>query len=354
MDAVHPELPIFRSLKRITMLYTGHSQISGVGSFFPDQVVSSKDLFADLQTEARFGISHDWMDTKIGVRERRYAPDSSKPSELALVAAHRAIEDAGIQTRDLDTIIYCGIVGDQIEPSTAHNIQAELGATNAECLDVHNACHGFCNGMSIANMMIAAGAAHVLVVTAELTRGARQVIPALKKAKNIDEFMEKIGILTVGDGAGAMVLSRKQQDSRGIQKINCQSWGQHAELCSYDMVNGQFKGGMNMERISVLMLRFNGNLLKKTLNVLDWTKESIDHLVMHQVGQRPFDGMLKLTGVDTKKAPKTLDAFGNITTATIPANYDILKQSGKLNSGDRCLIIGGGSGVIVSHMGVIV
>ena len=337
-----------------SMLYKGHCQITGVGSFFPEQAVSSIDLMNELKTEVRFGIPHDWMDTKIGVKARRYASDQTKPSELSLIAAIQAIDDAGVTPADIDAVIYCGIVGDQIEPSTAHNIQAEVGAVNAECLDVHNACHGFCNGISIANMMIAAGAEHVLVVTAELTRGARQVFPALEKAKDVDEFHSKIGILTVGDGAGAMIISRKQVDYEGIQQINCKSWGEHAELCSYDLDLGHFKGGMNMEKISALMLRFNGNLLKTTLRILDWNKESIDHLIMHQVGQRPFDGMLKLTGVAREKAPKTLDNYGNITTATIPANYHMLKQSGRLSSGDRCLIIGGGSGVVVSHMGIII
>lgn len=336
------------------MLYSGYSQISGVGSFFPEQVISSKDLLTELQTETRFGIAHSWMGDKLGIIERRYALDSTKPSELALPAANRAIDDAGIDVRDLDAVIYCGIVGDQIEPSTAHNVQAELGAMNAECVDVHNACHGFCNGLSIANMMIAAGASHILVVTAELTRGARQVFPILKSTSDFEEFKSKIGILTVGDAAGAMVLSRKEKGDSGVQKINCQSWGQYAELCSYDIVNGQFKGGMNMEKISVLMLRFNSSLLKKTLGALRWTKESIDHLIMHQVGQRPFDGMLKLINIDKEKVPKTFDRFGNITTATIPANYDILKKAGALKAGDRCLIIGGGSGVIVSHMGLVV
>ena len=75
---------------------------------------------------------------------------------------------------------------------------------------------------------------------------------------------------------------------------------------------------------------------------------------MHQVGQRPFDGMLKLLGVEKHKAPKTLDWFGNLTTATIPANFDRLKRSNSLNPSDKCLIVGGGSGVILSQMGLTV
>ncbi len=338
------------------MLFTGYSQISGVGTYFPDQIVTSRELLEELKTERRFGIAHDWIDRKVGINERRYAPDDAKPSELSILAAHQAIEDAGISPKDISAVIYCGIVGDQIEPSTAHNIQAQIGAYNAICRDVQNACHGFCDGMQDADMMIGSGAQHVLVVSTELTRVSRLAFPRLQRTEGKDNFMSMIGGLTVGDGAGAMILSRKEFDGRGIQKINFHSEGKYADLCKYgyDITNGKYEGCMSMAKISGVMIRLNGQLLKKTLGALSWTKESIDHLVMHQIGQRPFDCMLKLMGVDKSKAPKTIDRYGNLTTATIPANYELLKKSGSLKSGDRCLIVGGGSGVILSHMGLTI
>ena len=204
-------------------------------------------------------------------------------------------------------------------------------------------------------MMIGYGnAQHVLVVSTELTRASRLALPILENTNDLDTFMGLVGALTVGDGAGAMVLSRKDNPSNGLHKINCRSWGQYAHLCRYNIVNGEFLGEMVMDRISALMLKLNGVLLKTTLAALDWTKGSIDHLVMHQVGQRPFDGMLKLMGVDASKAPKTLDKFGNLTTATIPANYAKLKREKRLKAGDQCLIVGGGSGIIISHLGLTV
>ncbi|NKB63568.1 MAG: ketoacyl-ACP synthase III [Gammaproteobacteria bacterium] len=281
------------------MLFTGHSQISGVGSYFPEQIVTSQELLEELKTETRFGIGHDWIDRKVGINERRYAPDHAKPSELAIIVAHQAIEDAGISPKDISAVIYCGIVGDQIEPSTAHNIQARIGAHNAMCRDVQNACHGFCDGMQDADMMIGSGAEHVLVVSTELTRVSRLAFPRLQRIKKKDNFMSMIGGLTVGDGAGAMILSRKETTEKGIQKINFHSEGKYADLCKYgyDIVNGKYEGCMSMAKISGVMIRLNGRLLKRTLTALNWTKGSIDHLIMHQVGQRTFDGMLKLTGV---------------------------------------------------------
>ena len=64
------------------MLFNGNSQISGVGSYFPDQVVTSQELMENLKTESRFDINHEWLQEKVGVFERRYAPDNVTPSEL--------------------------------------------------------------------------------------------------------------------------------------------------------------------------------------------------------------------------------------------------------------------------------
>ena len=291
---------------------------------------------------------------KIGILERRYEEDHVKPSQMAVDAANLAITDAGIDPKEISAVIYCGIVGDQIEPSTAHTIQAQVGAHNAMCRDISNACHGFSDGIQDADMMIGAGAEHVLVVSSELTRIARFALPRLKLLQPKENFMSLIGGLTVGDGAGAMILSRKDNSELGVQKINFHSDGKYADLCrlGHDPLTDKLEGCMAMAKISGVMLRLNGKLFKKTLGALSWNKESIDHLIMHQIGQRPFDCMLKLMSIDKSKASKTLDRFGNLTTATIPANYDLLKKSGTLKPGDRCLVVGGGSGVSLSHIGI--
>ena len=167
-----------------TMHLQGHSQIIGIGGYVPSQRVTSQELLEEIGTERRFGIAHDWLDTVCGIEERRIASLDALPSDLAIEAAKIALDDAGIEGRDLDLILFCGIEGDWLEPATAHRIQTELDS-QAVCMDVSNACHGFMNGLTIADLHIAAGAAeHVLVVTGEISSHVLfNILEQLKKNK---------------------------------------------------------------------------------------------------------------------------------------------------------------------------
>ncbi len=191
------------------MIFRGSSQIIGSGSFVPEKVVSSVDLLDGLRSEARFGIQSTWMDDALGIKTRHYCEENLLPSDIAAIAAQEAIDDAGISALNIGAIIYCGITGDFIEPGTAHIIQHKIGAINAICKDVSNACHGFCDGMLFADLMIGAGVETALVVTAELTKVSRLFLPLLEREKDIDKFSYSLGALTVGDAAGAMILSKK-------------------------------------------------------------------------------------------------------------------------------------------------
>ncbi|WP_198939398.1 3-oxoacyl-ACP synthase III family protein [Motiliproteus sp. MSK22-1] len=199
------------SLSSNTMHLQGHSQIVGIGGYVPSQRVTSQELLEEIGSERRFGIAHDWLDTVCGIEERRIAPVDSLPSDLALEAAKVALEDAGLVGRDMDLIIFCGIEGDWSEPATAHRIQTELDS-KAICLDVSNACHGFMNGLTIADLHIAAGAAeHVLVVTGEIpSRISFDVLQMLQENEDLDILKKKIGVLTVGDAGGAVVLKKNK------------------------------------------------------------------------------------------------------------------------------------------------
>ena len=343
------------------MIFNGNSQILGAGSFVPKISVTSVDLLEDLRTETRFGILPTWMDDVLGINTRHYCNEQDLPSDIASIAALRAAEDAGLDVLDIDAIIYCGITGDFVEPGTAHIIQNKIGAKNAICKDVSNACHGFCDGMLFADLMIGSGVQNALVVTAELTKVSRLFLPILGKEKDINKFSNALGALSVGDAAGALILSKKAKADQGIQIINTVSDGQYNDLCHYDFVDGNIRGTMLMEKISQIGVRQCAKQLPATLEAFKVSNKKngkIANLIMHQVGKKPYEAMSKIVTKALKYSPdnipKTFDRLGNITTATIPLNFDLLKKSGKIKEGQRMMFVGNGSGHVLTWFGLTV
>ena len=338
------------------MILRGHSRILGTGSFIPDTAVASVDLLEELHTEARFGIQATWMDDALGIHSRRYCDDKARPSEVATAAALEALADAGLGAGDIGAVIYCGITGDGVAPGTARAIHRRIGAGNSLCRDVTNACHGFCDGLLFADLMIGNGVEHALVVTAELTRVSRLAFPTLAKEKDKARFLNTVGMLTVGDGAGAMVLGRQSGAGPGIEVINTVSDGKYSDLCNYNVTNGEFQGGMVMDKISYIGVRQCVKQLSATLGALDEDGNRIRHFILHQVGSKPYESALKIIsktlGYIPAHVPKTFDYLGNVTTATLPLNVDLLKKSGKISRGDKMLLLGTGSGILSTWFGV--
>ena len=141
-------------------MYTqGHSRIVGIGIHTPEKCVSSREIMEHLDSENRFGVPTDWLDRVMGIKERRVSPEGSYPSDLAVAAAYDALEDAQLLPKEIDAIIYAGVVRDYIEPATAHVLQERMGASNAIAFDVTNACLGFMNAIHLMDSLIATGQA---------------------------------------------------------------------------------------------------------------------------------------------------------------------------------------------------
>ena len=117
----------------------------------------------EIKPESRFGIPHNWIDTRVGIKERRFVDFSTKPFDLAIDGSKKALDSAGIRPEDIDLIIFCGIDRDYIEPSTAHVVQHTLGS-RAICMDVSNACQGIISGISVADAMIGSGSIETALI----------------------------------------------------------------------------------------------------------------------------------------------------------------------------------------------
>jgi len=330
----------------------GHTEILGIGGYVPHERIKSNDLMTEIDSEKRYGVKEQFISDVIGIEERRVAGEDEKPSDLAISAAEIALTNANVSPQEVDLVIFCGIDRDWKEPATAHRVQQVIGAENAACFDVTNACHGFMNGISIADSLIETGTAETaLVCTGE--KPSHVMYEALRrlrsKSGNGEDFKRWLGALTVGDAGGAMII-RRSEKGKGFQKFNFSSNGAHAKLCYYEQDSaGNLEGQMLMKSISNEIVQFHKNMIGHTYDTLHWDAQDIDCLMCHQVGARPHKQMASLAKVALDRAPITYKHFGNITSATIPVNLHYNTPS----RGDKVLIMGTGSGLSISQTGMI-
>lgn len=344
LQQVHQLKPIIRT------------QMIGVGTYLPNQKVKSDDLMDEIGTEKKYGMPHDWMSKQMGIIERRMAPSSMNPSELAIRAAQDAFDSCPDFNLDLiDAVIFCGIERDKPEPATAHIIQNALGLKANHVFDVANACFGFVDGLKLASSLVESGIiSHGLVVTGEVTtRLLRTVVDTLKKGVSVDEAKHQWGFLSVGDAGGAVIVGPSPDGQSGFMKFNQRSESRHVDLCHYKYEgDGSLNACMNMAQIVARGFQLNKKIFDQTLFDLGW--DGVDWALAHQTGEATFKQTLSLHSINEHKAIKTYPSLGNITTATLPVSFKKLVDSGSLKTGDRIGGLFAGSGLVAGQFGYVV
>ncbi len=327
----------------------GVTKVAGVGSYLPAQSVKSDDLMAEVNAR-RFGIEENYMSSQIGIVERRVAEIGSKPSDLATLASESALNNSGVRADEIDLLIFAGITRDYDEPSTAHNVQKKLGAVNASCFDVTNACLGFMTALSVADAYIAGGMADtILVCTGETSsQTMEEFLPLLKYTKDKNEFKAKLGVLTIGDAGGAMIIQRDDSNEHGWNWKKIQSQGEHSELCYYTRGKTGVEGQMVMDRICAITIKRHMELFELTKKNLPWSVDEVDKIYCHQVGATPHKQLLSRTHLPIDKAPTSYQYFGNLASATIP----VLMQLDAPKRSEKIMFFCSGSGISVFQGGM--
>lgn len=336
-------------------MYTaGHTRIISTGVYLPENKVTSRELLDELDARSRFGVPHNWIDRVLGIRERRVAPPDMRPSEMAVRAARDALDRAGVHARDIDAVIYTGMSRDCVEPATAHMVQKAIGARDAVCFDLTNACHGFMNGIHVLDMLVATGQARRgLVVTGERNwQVSLNTMDVLKKTDDRDAFQRMIGGLSVGDAGAAMLLGPKLGPDTGFAGFVLQSRGEHCDLCVYSE-HGAPSGHMDMVGIIEAHIGMHAELFPRFLERMRWQASDINHFIHHQVGKRAFSMHAAYSGIERSRMTDTVSTLGNITSATIPVNLHRLAEEGVAQPGDNVMISGAGSGLSISQTALV-
>ena len=312
-----------------------YSRILGTGSYLPPKRLSNADLAADL---AQQGVetSDEWIVERTGIRARHFAAPDVACSDLAVEAARRAIEAAGVVADDLDLIIVATSTPDMVFPSTATMVQHKLGTAGCPAFDVQAVCSGFIYALTVADSMIRAGSAKkALVIGAEVF-------------SRILDFKDRTTCVLFGDGAGAVVIGAS--DEPGILATDIHADGKHRDILC---VPGHVSGG---NVLGDPVLKMDGQaVFKLAVGVLEETARAslakaglqdsdIDWLIPHQANIRIMQSTARKLKMPAEKVVVTVDQHGNTSAASIPLALDAAVRDGRIQRGQHLMLEGVGGG----------
>ena len=324
-----------------------NSKIIGLGHYVPANIVTNDDLSKVMDT------NDQWIQERTGIKERRWVQEGDGQSTftMGLEAAKKAISNSGIKKEDLDLIVFATLSPDYYFPGPGVQVQEALKINTVAALDIRAQCSGFVYSISVADQFIKTGMyKNVLVIGSEL------------QSRGIDKSTRGRSISVIfGDGAGAAVLTREEDPSKGILSTHIHSEGKHAlelateapgmgtrwvtdiikdnnpEDFSYrPYMNGQFVFKHAVRRFSEVI---NEGLQKNNLEVSD-----IDMLIPHQANLRISQFIQKKFGLSDDQVYNNIQKYGNTTAASIPIALSEAHQQGKVKEGDTVVLAAFGSG----------
>lgn len=329
-----------------------NAEILSTGIYLPRQRVKSDDLLQEIDSYNQYNIPQDWISSKVGIIERRYAEDGETPSSMAVKAAERAIAyQPDINPDHIDKIVFCGIDKDQAEPATAHNINQALGLSANEVYDITDACYGFIRGMQDCARSIKLGETRLaLVATGELpSRVVKYYLERMRKG--VDKSLAKkwLGFVTAGDAAGAVIMGKADAlRGNGFQTFSSLVNSRHRDKCYYKhMSDGEIQGQMLMAHINAHGKKLAQSVVASVANSPDW--ETPDYLLTHQTGNGTFNILADFELVPRNRMIRTYNYLGNITTATFPVNYHHLLHDIGVGEGTKVSLLFSGSGLVFGH-----
>lgn len=304
--------------------------IRGIGKSLPDRVVTNAEI------AKRLGVDEEWIRSRTGIEQRRFAGSDESPSTLAAAAGTRALETAGITPDELDLVIVATCTSDHHFPSTASLVQEQIGATNAGAFDLNAACSGFVYGLAVGGGMIAGGGVgRVLLAGAEV----------LSRFTNHDD---PVTAPLFGDGAAAVVLERDDDaeplafelgsDGSGAERVQIPAGGSRLPATADTVDKGLHfirMAGREVFRSAVLTMSGTGRNLGT---------EEVDHVIGHQANRRILDECARELGLTPEQLVVNIDRFGNTSAASIPIALCEAWEDGRITPGDRLLFLAFGAG----------
>ncbi|WP_282149290.1 3-oxoacyl-ACP synthase III family protein [Algibacter lectus] len=322
-----------------------NSKIIGLGKYLPENVVTNDDLSKIMET------NDAWIQERTGIKERRWIKDGTEDTSAVMgaKAAKIAIERSGLAKDDIDFIVFATLSPDYYFPGCGVQIQDMLDMPTIGALDVRNQCSGFVYAISVADQFIKTGMyKNILVIGAEY------------HSNGLDKTTRGRSVSVIfGDGAGACVLSREEDNNKGILSTHLHSQGKYADklivespsighwvpelkeagdddTSYFPYMDGQFVFKNAVVRFSEVIME---GLAKNNMQ-----KEDIDMLIPHQANLRIAQFVQKKFGLNDDQVFNNIEKYGNTTAASVIIALTEAWEEGKIKEGDNVVLAAFGSG----------
>jgi 3-oxoacyl-[acyl-carrier-protein] synthase III len=314
------------------------ARIIGTGRYAPQKILTNADLSKMIDT------TDEWIVSRTGIKERHIAAEGEYTSDLAVAAAKNALEMAGKKATDLDLIVVGTISADYHMPSCAVLVQAKLGA-KCPAFDVSAACAGSLYALSVAdNFVKAGGAQNVLVIGVELL-------------SRFCDWQDRNTCVLFGDAAGAMIVSKSNDERRGILSTHLYADGTAAEILTIPGGGSKHPSSAQTAQDRLHYIKMNGrevykiavrSLEEATRDALAANKMSVgdvNHVVPHQANIRIIDTVLERLEIPREKCILNIDRYGNTSSASVPITLDEGVRNGRIREGDVVAMMAIGAGM---------
>jgi len=305
--------------------------ITGVGSYLPKKVISNNELPVNLDT------NDEWIKKRTGIRQRHIVTKGELTSTMAIAAAKKALQNANIDSKDIDLIIVATTTPDQTFPATAVKVQSELNIGICPAFDIQAVCAGFIYALNVGSSLL------------KTSNFSKALVIGSESFSKILDWSDRSTSVLFGDGAGAFVLEKSNINSEwGILSSNFYSNGNFSDILYTDggpSINLQVgKVRMNGKEVFKHAVEKLSSCLIEAINSANLKIQDIDFLVPHQANLRIIEALSKKLDIPIKKIINTVDVHANTSAASIPLAFDSALEKNIIKNGDIVALnaIGGG------------
>lgn len=312
-------------------------KIIGLGSYLPEKVLTNDDLSKMVET------NDEWITERTGIKERRISdPLTDKPSQMVVKAALQAVEDAGIDPKEIDLIITASTTSDLMFPTLSCVIHEALGCSE-ECgtFDVNSACPGWIAAFNAAQGFIESGNAKLALIA------------GVECTSNFVNWEDRGQCILFGDGAGAAILRAEEgkpnqfiMRSSGRRKdcLHCDNAMQPARV-NEEGFKELTKFNMDGREVFKFAVTEVPKIIRDLAAKYDFELEDIDWFVLHQANARIIEATSKKLKVGIEKFPMNIMRTGNTSSASIPVLLKEMKDNGQLKKGMKLVMASFGGGL---------